>query len=102
MAGNALDGEFYGPQSASGDGVPGGDFIANIAAFHNTTFSPGTVIGTVTPNDPGGIQATPWGGPRRPVKKTKPVVANHHTARHLVRVEVTGQTQACGGPGPRL
>src|SRR5262249_24775339 len=37
VAGNALDGEFYGPNSASGNGVPGGDFVANFNNFHNIT-----------------------------------------------------------------
>jgi hypothetical protein len=58
LAGNALDGEFYGPGSASGNGVPGGDFVANIDAFHNLIFPPKTIIGTPHPNDPAGKFAT--------------------------------------------
>jgi len=34
VAGNALDGEFYG-SFPSGDGLPGGNFVATIATFHN-------------------------------------------------------------------
>lgn len=58
LAGNALDGEFYGTGSASGNGVPGGDFVANIDAFHNLIFPPKTVIGFPHPNDPAGLFAT--------------------------------------------
>src|SRR5262249_11411352 len=54
LAGNALDGEFYGPASASGNGVPGGDFVANLNDFHNITQPPATVIGFPHPNDPAG------------------------------------------------
>jgi hypothetical protein len=59
IAGNALDGEFYGQQSASGNGVPGGDFIANIKSIHQNTpgfgySGPLTIIGTPQPNDPKG------------------------------------------------
>ncbi|HKM55193.1 MAG TPA: Ig-like domain-containing protein, partial [Isosphaeraceae bacterium] len=57
LAGNALDGEFYGPQSASGNGVPGGNFIANFEDIHHGTLGHGysgpvTIIGTPQPNDP--------------------------------------------------
>jgi hypothetical protein len=59
VAGNALDGEFYGQQSASGNGVPGGDFVANVKAFHQDTpgfgySGPLTIIGFPHPNDPAG------------------------------------------------
>ena len=52
-----LDGEFYGQQAASGNGVPGGDFVANIKAFHQGTpgfgySGPLTIIGHPHPNDP--------------------------------------------------
>jgi hypothetical protein len=52
LAGNALDGEFYGPGTASGNGVPGGDFVANLTAIHNTVKPPQTIIGFPHPNDP--------------------------------------------------
>jgi uncharacterized repeat protein (TIGR01451 family) len=50
VAGNALDGEFYGQQSASGNGVPGGDFVANVIDLHHGTpphgnSGPLTIIG---------------------------------------------------------
>src|SRR5262249_55852777 len=50
VAGNALDGEFYGPTSASGNGVPGGEFIANFNNFHNIHNPPATVLGIPHPN----------------------------------------------------
>jgi hypothetical protein len=52
LAGNALDGEFYGPASASGNGVPGGNFVANVTAIHNGNSGPITIIGFPHPNDP--------------------------------------------------
>jgi hypothetical protein len=54
LAGNALDGEFYGAGSASGNGVPGGNFVANLNDFHHFVFPPFTVIGFPHPNDPAG------------------------------------------------
>jgi hypothetical protein len=54
LAGNGLDGEYYGPSSASGNGVVGGDFVANLNDFHNITQPPNTVIGFPHPNDPAG------------------------------------------------
>jgi len=76
LAGNGLDGEFYGPRSASGNGVPGGDFVANINAFHNLILAPKTVVGTPHPNDP----------PARFAKATRrhahgaAIVVSHHAA----------------------
>ena len=52
LAGNALDGEFYGRGSASGNGVPGGDFVAKLTAFHNIVEPPKTIVGIPHPNDP--------------------------------------------------
>ena len=53
IAGNALDGEFYG-YFPSGNNDPGGDFIAELDAVHHTIFAPKTVIGTATPVSPPG------------------------------------------------
>jgi hypothetical protein len=74
VAGNPLDGEFYGPQSASGNGVPGGDFVANIKDIHQGTLGfgysgPLTIIGTPQPNDPPGA----FNVTTKPVKATRPV-----------------------------
>jgi hypothetical protein len=52
LAGNALDGEFYGPNSATGNGVPGGNFVADFAIFHRFNSGPLTIIGFPHPNDP--------------------------------------------------
>jgi hypothetical protein len=42
---NHLDGEFYG-KFPSGNGVNGGDFVAELQAYHNKVFAPQTIIGT--------------------------------------------------------
>ena len=38
VAGNALSGDYYGT-FPTGDGLPGGDFVATIATFHNRVLS---------------------------------------------------------------
>jgi hypothetical protein len=53
IAGNALDGEFYG-FFPSGNNRPGGDFVAQLTAIHHRVFAPGTVIGRATPVSPPG------------------------------------------------
>jgi hypothetical protein len=58
IAGNALDGEFYG-FFPSGNHVPGGDFVATLDAVHNVIFPPGTVVGRSTPNVPPGTVQPP-------------------------------------------
>jgi hypothetical protein len=79
LAGNALDGEFYGQQSASGNGVPGGDFVANVKSIHQATpgfgySGPVTIIGYPHPNDPpSNFPPVPTG------KKTKAVVVHPKT-----------------------
>jgi hypothetical protein len=55
IAGNALDGEFYG-YFPSGNNRPGGDFVAQLGAIHHTVFAPGTVIGRATPVSPPGTR----------------------------------------------
>src|SRR6202035_3227099 len=56
VAGNSLDGEFYG-SFPSGNGIVGGDFVAEIDAIHNKVFAPQTVVGTASPanNGVGGL-----------------------------------------------
>jgi hypothetical protein len=54
IAGNALDGEFYGT-FPSGNNHVGGDFVAELDAVHHITYPPQTAIGTaspLTPQDP--------------------------------------------------
>jgi hypothetical protein len=55
VAGNALDGEFYG-YVPSGNGHPGGDFVAVIDTVHNRILSPLPLKGFATPNVPPGSQ----------------------------------------------
>jgi hypothetical protein len=52
VAGNALDGEFYGT-FPSGNNVPGGNFVAEIDTIHNVIFAPKSVIGYASPIAPG-------------------------------------------------
>jgi hypothetical protein len=57
IAGNALDGEFYG-YFPSGNNYSGGDFVAEIDALHHKVYAPRTVIGTATPVSPPGTPGT--------------------------------------------
>jgi hypothetical protein len=49
---NHLDGEFYGT-FPSGNGINGGDFVAELQAFHNKVFAPQSIIGTASPANGG-------------------------------------------------
>ena len=53
VAGNAMDGEFYG-FFPSGNNIPGGNFVAQLDAVHHLIFAPRTVIGTASPVVPPG------------------------------------------------
>ncbi len=58
VAGNALDGEYYG-FLPSGNLKVGGDFVAGLNAFHNTIFVPRPVQdGFATPLNPPGTRGT--------------------------------------------
>jgi hypothetical protein len=57
VAGNALDGEFYG-FFPSGNNVPGGNFVAGLDAVHNRIFAPRTLIGNASPVVPPGTPST--------------------------------------------
>ncbi|WP_165066256.1 Ig-like domain-containing protein [Paludisphaera rhizosphaerae] len=57
IAGNALDGEFYG-YFPSGNNVNGGNFVAELDAIHHTVYPPKTQVGTATPVSPAGRAAT--------------------------------------------
>ncbi|HEX8203266.1 MAG TPA: DUF4394 domain-containing protein [Isosphaeraceae bacterium] len=48
VAGNALDGEFFG-LFPSGNGNRGGDFVARLDSIHNVIFAPAPVGGTASP-----------------------------------------------------
>ncbi|MFO0890816.1 MAG: Ig-like domain-containing protein [Isosphaeraceae bacterium] len=70
IAGNALDGEFYG-YFPSGNNVAGGDFVAELDSVHNVVYAPRSVIGSATPVSPPGTPGNdsfiiPPGGLRTP------------------------------------
>jgi hypothetical protein len=48
VAGNALDGEFYG-KFPSGNNIPGGNFVALVDAIHNKIFPPQPLTSTSPP-----------------------------------------------------
>ncbi|MDB5352698.1 MAG: Alkaline phosphatase [Planctomycetota bacterium] len=50
VAGNALDGEFYG-RFPTGNGHPGGDFAATLASHQRVARAPGTATATVKPTE---------------------------------------------------
>ncbi len=52
IAGNHLDGEFYG-SFPSGNGINGGDFVAELEAVHNKVFAPQTIVGTANSQNGG-------------------------------------------------
>ena len=49
VAGNALDGEFSGI-FPSGNGIPGGHFVAALDAIHGRVFAPKSVVGSASPS----------------------------------------------------
>ncbi len=55
IAGNAMDGEFYG-YFPSGNNVRGGNFVAQLTAIHHVIFAPSTLIGRATPVKPPGTR----------------------------------------------
>jgi hypothetical protein len=59
LAENHLDGEFYGT-FPSGNGIRGGDFVAELSGYHNKIFVPQTIIGTANPKN-GGVGGPPVG-----------------------------------------
>jgi Bacterial Ig-like domain len=59
IAGNHLDGHFYGT-FPSGNGVNGSDFVAELDGYHNKIFVPQTIIGTAN-NANGGAGGPPVG-----------------------------------------
>lgn len=98
LAGNALDGEFYGPATATGNGVPGGDLIANLDAIHNVVFPPKTVIGFPHPNDP------PGQGSQKPISSRRPghTVEAGPTFQKTIRRVITANVPHPGNGGQRV
>ncbi len=115
-AGDHLDGEFYGT-FPSGNGIIGGDFVAELQAFHDKVFAPQTIIGTanaknlgVGGNRVGAVKSgvfvpvIPRGGspifstptsPAAAKKKTSLVKAN---AKHSVKVVAHHETSHAKKP----
>ena len=54
VAGNALDGNFYGP-FPTGDGLAGGTFVAQISTFHNVVLPFVPIADGYVPPRPGSI-----------------------------------------------
>ena len=78
IAGNALDGNFYG-NFPSGDGLPGRDFVVAIDTFHNNIVLPYVPIrdGYVPPS----VAVDPPAHPTSPLKK---VTINRHVSSRVV------------------
>ncbi len=80
VAGNALDGEFYG-FFPSGNGRPGGDFVAQLISFHLLTRAPEPVNGFASPNSPPGT--------RPKTTKLAPTTGTTAKPRHVNTVGLT-------------
>ncbi|MDE2509124.1 MAG: hypothetical protein KGM43_18120, partial [Planctomycetota bacterium] len=65
MAGNALDGEFYG-DFPSGNGIPGGNFNARILAYHDLVLPLTPFYSSASPRGPVNISHTPTHYPKLP------------------------------------
>ena len=121
IAGNALDGEFYG-YFPSGNNIPGGNYVAQLTAMHHTIFAPTTIIGRATPVHPPGTRqgsihvagtndpnkrhgSSSWGplGPGRHKRATRSTITRTRPSRpRRGRKPPPGRDQ--GGPsyGPGL
>lgn len=58
IAGNALDGEFYG-YYPSGNNVNGGNYVVQLTAIHHVTYAPASIVGRGTPVSPPGSRPDP-------------------------------------------
>jgi hypothetical protein len=88
IAGNALDGEFYG-YFPSGNNHVGGDFLAELDAKHHTIYPPRTLVGGATPVVPPGTpaQGSTFAGTIKPLKvPTRPLVVIPRRLSHRVVV----------------
>ncbi len=79
IAGNALDGEFYG-SFPSGNGRPGVDFVAQLSAIHHTIYPASSIIGRASPTNPSGTRPgnTPASHHARPRKPPKHSIYDPH------------------------
>ena len=98
IAGNDLDGEFYG-KFPSGNNQPGGDFIAQLDAIHDKVFAAQTVVGTASFGNLGN------GGP--PVGAVHSGVFTPVTPRGVINVlgipaaaatKITAKSKVVAGP----
>ena len=88
VAGNALDGEFYG-FFPSGNNVPGGDFVARLDAKHNVIFPPRTEVGHSTPNVPPGTLPGSVYIPTQVPGKTGTTLAWGHPSKTTHKLAIT-------------
>ncbi len=95
VAGNALDGEFYG-YFPSGNKLPGGNFVAELDAVHNLIFAPQTVIGNATPVVPPGTPSKGVTSSRRPIPGSAPGTRTSTEARSC-----SGKRRWVRAPGSR-
>ena len=95
IAGNHLDGVFYG-SFPSGNGIPGSDFVAELSGYHNKIFAPQTIVGTAS-NANGGVGGPPVGavhsGDFTPVtpRGSSPALAKR---REAVKIHVAAKARA--------
>ncbi len=83
VAGNAMSGNYYGT-FPSGDGLPGGNFVAMIAAFHNKVFAPFPIKdGWVPPVSTPGTQPVSIQG------SDPPTITHRHADPHDKAVALT-------------
>ena len=105
LAGNHLDGVFYG-SFPSGNGINGSDFVAELEGYHNKIFAPQTIIGTASASNGGvggpgvapvhsgiWVHAIPVGGSpiySTPTSPTKPVpVASANKSKRATIVKAS-------------
>ena len=91
LAGNKLDGEFYG-YLPSGNNLPGGDFRARVDAFHNLVFPLRPLYSSASPLTPPGTTTT--GQVTGPGSATRPFAANRPLPRDVVQNAVARHLRA--------
>jgi hypothetical protein len=115
IAGNALDGEFYG-YFPSGNNVNGGNFVAQLTAIHHVTYAPSSVIGRGTPVSPPGSRPDPAktynpitfnpsklpkhsvvAAAKRIEKQVGVKAVVHTTAAHVTKLKRTGGSSLLAG-----
>ncbi len=87
IAGNALDGEFYG-YFPSGNNQAGGDFVVQLTTIHHTTFARSTIVGRATPVSPPGTRQGNVDIPRT-ISPGKPATVSLATRRRPAQADLT-------------